>query len=97
MPFDVEPTPPSGTIEASRTKDGVTLVVSEKIYQLPLSTARTICDLLAITVYDESIVALIAKRRRLSFENDELKDKLQNMYQYQRRKHRKEHSWKKSH
>ena len=94
MPFN-QPLP-SHTIEAYRNPDSVRLVVSESEYQIPLPTARTICDLLSITVYDESIVSLMAKRRRLSHENELLKEKLQNVFQYYRRTKRRKHSWKKS-
>lgn len=87
----------SGTVEAYRGDDCVHLVVSESRFQIPISIARTICDLLAITVYDESIVGLMAKRRRLQNENEQLKEKLQNIYQYYRRKTTKEGKWKKSH
>lgn len=87
----------SGSVEACRKGDCVHLAVADSHFQLPLSTARTICDLLSITVYDESIVALMAKRRRLSIENEQLKDKLQNVYQYYRRKCTREGLWKKSH
>ena len=94
MPFNE--TIPHYTVEAYRNPDSVRLVVAESEYQIPLPTARTICDLLSITVYDESIVALMAKRRRLSYENECLKEKLQNVFQYYRRTNRRKHSWKKS-
>ena len=97
MPFNVQPHLLSGTAEAYRKGDCIHLVVSEEQFHLPLSTARTICDLLAITVYDESIVGLMAKRRRLQNENEQLKEKLQSVYQYCRRKSSKEGRWKNSH
>ena len=97
MPFNVQPHPLSGTVEAYRKDDSIHLVISEERFRLPLSTARTICDLLAITVYDESIVGLMAKRRRLAFENEQLKEKLHSAFQYCRRKATKEGRWKNSH
>ena len=69
MPFEQTISP----IEAYRNPDSVRLVVKNREYQIPLPTARTLCDLLSITIYDESIVALMAKRRRLSHENELLK------------------------
>lgn len=83
MPFN-EP-----TVQAYRKGDVIHLNVSEDEYEIPLPTARILCDLLAITVYDESIIALMAKRRRLTFEKEELTEKLQNIHQYYRRKERK--------
>ena len=80
MPFK-EP-----TVEAYREGDNIRLTVSEQDYLLPLPTARIICDLLSITVYDESIIGLMAKRRRLLFEKEELLEKIQKMYQYYRRR-----------
>ena len=94
MPFNE--TLAHSTVEAYRNPDSVRLVVAESEYQIPLPTARTICDLLSITVYDESIVSLMAKRRRLTYENECLKEKLQNVFQYYRRTKRRKHSWKKS-
>lgn len=83
MPFN-EP-----TVAAYREGDMILLSVSEDEYKIPLPTARILCDLLSITVYDESIIALMAKRRRLTFEKEELTEKLQNIHQYYRRKERK--------
>lgn len=85
----------SSALEAYRERDAVRLVVNETEYCIPLSFAKSICDLLSITVYDESIVGLMAKRRILSNENDRLKEKLQNAFQYHRRKQRGT-TWKKS-
>lgn len=91
MPFNNTPTKKHninispGTVEAYREPDSVRLIVSEAEYRLPLSTAKNICDLLSITAYNESIVGLIAKRRILSNENERLKEKLHNVYQYNRR------------
>jgi hypothetical protein len=51
--------------------------------------ARDICDLLAILAYDESIIGLLAKRRVLADEVEELKAKLFNCRQYFRRRERK--------
>ncbi len=96
MPFNSLSHPLSGSVEAYRGNDCIHLVVSEERFQIPIATARTICDLLSITVYDESIVGLMAKRRRLTNENEQLKEKLQNVYQYYRRKNHKEGRWKKS-
>lgn len=84
MPFN-EP-----TVEAYREGDIIRVNIANEEYQIPLPTARILCDLLSITVYDESIIALMAKRRRLSFENEELAQKLQNIHQYYRRKERKQ-------
>lgn len=95
MPFNPQNNSPQ--VEAYRNGDTIRLTVSSSEYQIPLSTARTICDLLSITVYDESIVGLMAKRRRLTMENEQLKEKLQNVFQYYRRKHQKDNRWKKSH
>ena len=95
MPFNPKNSNP--TVEAFRNGDTFRLMVSHSEYQIPISTARTICDLLAITVYDESIVGLMAKRRRLTMENEQLKEKLQNVFQYCRRKNQKDNRWKKSH
>lgn len=92
MPFEQTISP----IEAYRNPDSVRLVVKNREYQIPLPTARTLCDLLSITIYDESIVALMAKRRRLSHENELLKEKLQSIFQYNRRANRRNHTWKKS-
>ena len=83
MPFN-EP-----TVEAYREGDMIRLNVSEDEYKIPLPTARILCDLLSITVYDESIIALMAKRRRLAFEKEELTEKLQKVCQYYRRKEKK--------
>ena len=83
MPFS------DSTVEAYREGDMIRVTLSDKEYKLPLPTARILCDLLSITVYDESIIALMAKRRRLTFEKEELHDKLQKVYQYYRRKERK--------
>jgi len=74
------------TVEAYREGDTIRLTVSENEYQIPLPTARILCDLLSITVYDESIIALMAKRRRLTFEKEELTEKIQKIHQYYRRK-----------
>ena len=87
---------PSDTVEAAREQDCVRLIVAEQEYRVNLRLAKTICDLLSITVYGESIVGLMAKRRILTNENEELKEKLQNAFQYYRRKHRGATSWKKS-
>ena len=95
MPFNSKNSIP--TVEACRNGDTIHLSISHSEYQIPLSTARTICDLLAITVYDESIVGLMAKRRRLTMENEQLKEKLQKVFQYCRRKTKKDNRWKKSH
>ncbi len=84
MPFSEQ------SVEAYREGDAIRLMVAEKEYRLPLPTARILCDLLSITVYDESIIALMAKRRRLTFEKEELAEKLQKVHQYYRRKERKE-------
>ncbi len=97
MPFNPMPTLTKPSIEAYRKDNTVYLVVEQEKYQLPLATARTVCDLLAITAYDESIVALMAKRRRLTMENEELKEKLQNVFQYFRRTRKKDNRWKRSH
>lgn len=96
MPFS-QITKNHPSVEAYRKDNIVYLVVEQSEYQLPLSTARTVCDLLAITAYDESIVALMAKRRRLTMENEELKEKLQNVFQYFRRTQKKDNRWKRSH
>ena len=77
------------TVEAYREGDVIRLNVSENEYKIPLPTARILCDLLSITVYDESIIALMAKRRRLTFEKEELTEKIQKIHQYYRRKERK--------
>ena len=77
------------SVEAYREGDIIRLTVAEENYKLPLPTARILCDLLSITVYDESIIALMAKRRRLSLEKEELTEKLQKVHQYYRRKERK--------
>lgn len=95
MPFNTKNTFP--TVEACRNGETICLTVEHSEYQIPISTARTICDLLSITVYNESIVGLMAKRRRLVMENEQLKDKMQNMFQYYRRKNKKDNQWKKSH
>lgn len=95
MPFNQKEKAPR--VEAYRNGDTIRLMVSQSEYQIPLSTARTICDLLSITAYDESIVGLMAKRRRLTMENEQLKEKLQNVFQYYRRKSEKDNRWKKSH
>ncbi len=96
MPFN-QITQKNPSVEAYRKDNTVYLVVEQAKYQLPLSTARTVCDLLAITAYDESIVALMAKRRRLTIENEELKEKLHNVFQYFRRTSKKDNRWKRSH
>ena len=83
MPFSEQ------CVEAYREGDDIRLTVAEHEYHLPLPTARILCDLLSITVYDESIIALMAKRRRLVFEKEELTDKLQKVHQYYRRKEQK--------
>lgn len=77
------------TVEAYREGDVIRLNVSENEYKISLPTARILCDLLSITVYDESIIALMAKRRRLTFEKEELTEKIQKIHQYYRRKERK--------
>ena len=74
------------TVEAYRDGDTIHLTVSENKYKIPLPTARILCDLLSITVYDESIIALMAKRRRLTCEKEELAEKIQKIHQYYRRK-----------
>lgn len=77
------------TVEAYREGDIIRLSVADEEYKLPLPTARILCDLLSITVYDESIIALMAKRRRLTFEKEELTEKLEKVHQYYRRKEKK--------
>ena len=83
MPFK-EP-----TVEAYREGDKIRLIVSEQEYLISLPIARIICDLLSITVYDESIIALMAKRKRLLFEKEELQEKIQKICQYYRRREAK--------
>lgn len=86
MPFNVINEP---TVEAYREGDTICLTVSEEEYRIPLPTARILCDLLSITVYDESIIALMAKRRRLTMEKEELAEKLQKVCHYYRRRESK--------
>ena len=89
MPFDMTMKQAEPTVEAYREGDTIRLSVANEEYRIPLPTARIICDLLSITVYDESIVALMAKRRRLTFEKEELQDKIQKICQYYRRREAK--------
>ena len=89
MPFEFDTNQSEPAVEAYREGDNIRLAFSGNEYRIPLSTARIICDLLSITVYDESIIALMAKRRRLTFEKEELLEKLQRVYNYHHRKERK--------
>ena len=74
-------------LEAYKVNDKIRLVIAGDIeIILEKSFAKNICDLLAITAFEESIIGLIAKRRLLYDELETTQEKLSNCQNYYKRK-----------
>lgn len=79
-------------LQALKIDDTVKLKLNDIEITFSKRQAKHISDLLAIASYDESIIALLAKRRILCDELEEARMKLNNVHQYFRRRNGKTHN-----